>query len=502
MNKTLFILCLFCWFSSSAQLDTLLSGKVTFGNYDPFFNTQEGISHHTVFRPYLSHQMDEIGYSKANDSSTSTRHLSWFPVGNILHNTLFADETQSSYRLGIGIGVNYEIGSTFQLRGTVAANYFEQSSDLDFTHRILPNTYFPNSNLTDPIRREVDPRFRASYTPNKFFNFQAGIDQNFVGEGARSMLQGDHVAPAPFAEIQSSIWKIQFVNLYQFFRENKNGTRLPKFASSHMLNVQFTDRFQFGVFESVVFMPKDENWTRGFEIDYLNPFLFYRPQDYNIGSQDRLVIGTNLSYNFGPILVYGQFVLDDFVLAEIRARSRWWANKYGGQVGFKGKFNLNTFQIQYRSELNFARPFTFSHINESTTYGHQGIPLAHPLGANFVESYSEFTLKLNNPWEISAMFMYAQQGGQDSEEGVSYGNDIYVPYTDRPEEYGYYIGGNGQLNRARMSLEVKYEIIPKIKLTAFVRPIVELQSGANNAQIFMFFTGIRTSLWNERSFDY
>lgn len=502
MNKMFFILCVFYWFSAIAQSDSRLSGKVNFGNFDPFFDAEEGLQHHTLFRPYLSHQVNRIGYALGKNTSDSARHFSLFPVGNILYSSLFDTEIQSSYRLGMGIGLNYEIGHTFHLRGTITTHYFEQDQSLDFTHRILPNTFYPNSDLSDPIRREMDPKFRASYTPNHFFNFQAGIDHNFIGEGARSLLQGDHVAPAPFAKIQSSIWKIQFVNLYQFFRENKDGTRLPKFASSHMLNLQLTDRFQFGVFESVIFMPKDENWTRGFEIDYLNPFLFYRPQDYNIGSQDRLVIGTNLSYNFGPILFYGQFVLDDFVLAEIRARSRWWANKYGGQIGFKGKMKFKTGQLQYRSELNFARPFTFSHINESTTYGNQGIPIAHPLGANFVESYSELILKLDSPWEISATFMYAQQGGQDSEEGISYGNDIYVPYTDRPEEYGYFIGGNGQLNRARMSVELRYEIIPKIKLTGFVRPIIERQSGANNTQFFMFLAGIRSSLWNERSFDY
>ena len=486
--------------------------RIGFLNYDPFFDTLRNTFEHSVFKPaqqLVFGEREVEGYSISVDKSLvgetfviqKSNEFNFFPVVNQLVSHVASPEEEiTSFRSGLGVGALFNLSQQFYFRGTITANYYERDAQASLENSILPNTYFFNGDQN--VRREVDPRFRASYTPNRFFNFQAGIDHNFIGEGDRSMLQGDYIAPAPFAQIRSKIWKIEFLNLYQFFREEVAGETLPKFAASHMVNFQATERFQIGLFESVVFMPKDDNWTRGFEMDYLNPFLFYRPQAYSIGSQDRLLIGTNMSYNFGPLMLYGQFALDEFVLGELLGRTRWWGNKYAGQLGFKGKAKTKKTLITYRSELNFARPFTYSHINESTTYGHQGIPLAHPLGANFVESFSTIAVAFKNSLRFEGSLMLVRQGGQDSQPGLSYGNNIYDPYTDRPEEYGFFIGENGQLNRARASLEVSYEVIPSIRLQAFVKPMFEIQRGITSQTFPMIFGGIRTNLWNERSFSF
>lgn len=497
---------------SNKQHKIIKHERIGFLNYDPFYDTLRNDFEHSVFKPapQLAFGKREVeGYAVSVDKSLDgektviekSNDFNFFPVVNQLASYVAAPADEvTSFRSGLGVGAIFNLSENFYFRGTITANYYERDAQASLTNSILANTYFFNGNQT--VRREVDPRFRASYTPNKFFNFQAGIDHSFIGEGKRSLLQGDYMAPAPFAQIRSKIWKLEFLNLYQFFRENVAGETLPKFAASHMVNFQATERFQMGLFESVVFMPKDENWTRGFEMDYLNPFLFYRPQSYSIGSQDRMLIGTHLSYHFGPVMLYGQLALDEFVLGELVGRTRWWANKYAGQLGFKGKATTKNTFITYRSELNFARPFTYSHVNESTTYGHQGMPLAHPLGANFVESYSSIAVAFKSSLRLEAEVMLVRQGGQNSQAGLSYGNNIYAPYTDRPEDYGFFIGENGQLNRTRVSLEISYDVIPSIRLQAFIKPIIEIQRGYNNQDLPMIFGGIRTNLWNERSFSF
>src|SRR5690554_7777036 len=67
------------------------------------------------------------------------------------------------------------------------------------------------------------------------------------------------------------------VNIYQFFKEDQNAQFTRKFASTHFFNYKVTKNLQIGVFESVVFAPKDTLLNRGYEVAYLNPFLFYRP---------------------------------------------------------------------------------------------------------------------------------------------------------------------------------------------------------------------------------
>ena len=62
--------------------------------------------------------------------------------------------------------------------------------------------------------------------------------------------------------------------------------------------------------------------------------------------------------------IYTQFLLDEFLLDEIRAGNGWWANKYSWQLGVK----VNNPKSFYRLEFNLARPFTYSHGSEKQNY--------------------------------------------------------------------------------------------------------------------------------------
>lgn len=486
------------------------SSEVGFMNLDPFFGIywHERNTSHSSVKPLVGVQLLNPGYTIYEALTKSTNgqpHFSKtniFPIINALGSlATSALGNRSAARAGAGIGLTSYFGDKLYFRAMVMGSYYQRSLGLDNINSILPNTYLWSENGKG--RNEIQPFFRLSYTPNKFFNFQAGIDHNFIGEGQRSLLLSDFSAPYPFVQIRSTLWKFQFVNLYQFLREREGNQWQSKFASTHYLNFQATKRFQIGLFESVIFQPRDTLLKRGYEWEYLNPFLFYRPTEYSIGSQDKIILGTNFSYNFGQVMLFGQFVIDDFVLSELRSRSRWWSNKYAGQFGFKGKGRLSqNVTITYSSEINFARPFTFSHLNQGTNWGHQGIPLGHPLGANFVESFSFVEINIKRKLRIRAELMVAQQGGQDSNEEFMYGEDIYRSYTERPFEYGYFIGGNGQLNRTRLTLEAAFMVIPKIQLEAFIRPAMEWRSGSVNEQVLFVFGGIRTALWNERSLTY
>lgn len=490
MRQLITIALIFIVAKATAQVE------IAFGNYDPFFDTTKSLSPHSAVKPIMRNTNDEVGYA-LNDREENKTFV--YPVVNQLGLISSSESGLSSVRTGVGVGFSSTLNDKFHIRGTVLGSYFE--GDEDIRNSILPNTYFWNGN--DEVRREVQPNIRASFTPNKFFNFQAGIDQNFIGEGERSMILGDYGAPYPFFQMRSSLWKFEFVNIYQFFRERDfNNDWVPKYASSHYLNFQATERFQFGVFESVIFQPTDTLLKRGYEWEYLNPFLFYRPAEYKIGSQDKVVIGTHFSYNLDFLMIYGQFVLDEFLLNELVNRTRWWGNKYAGQFGFKGKGTIKNVNIEYLSEINFSRPFTFTHLDYRTNYAHQGMALGHPLGANFVESYSTLSLAFKNDLKIKTTFMFAQQGGLDSNEEFGFGEDIYRTYTEKPFEHGYFIGGNGKLNRARWSVEVSYPVIKKLKIDAFIRPIFEWRTGAVTGQTTFVFAGIRTALWNERSLSF
>ncbi len=424
-----------------------------------------------------------------------------FPTVDVLGSQSFEDNAYS-FRGAIGVGLTFQANDKWQGRAIFNIGSSISSSNANPFNSILQNSFYRSSDSANAFI--FQPRARISYTPTDFFEIQTGIDHHFIGEGNRSMLLSDFGAPRAFLRLKTEFWKIEFSNLYQLLRENVSGNRINKFAATHTLDFHISQNFKIGLFESVVFAPQDTLMNRGFEVEYLNPFLFYRPTEYSIGSQDRLLIGLNTSYQLRNLMLYAQLVIDDFVLDEILNRTRWWANKYGGQFGVKSSTQIFNHDIRWLTEINFARPFTYSHLSEVTVYGNQGIPLAHPLGANFVESFSEARFFVSERLSVGATFMFAQQGGQNSNDSIMFGQDIYRSYTERPYEYGFKIGGDGKLNRIRGTLELNYLVSKKLKINAFVRPGLEIRKTNTQPSITLpfVFGGIRTQLWNERSLTF
>jgi hypothetical protein len=500
MNKLLTIALLFQCSFFIAQ--TEINSEVNYLNYDAFFESNAlGVNPvlPNMSKPY------QPGYelpwvSKQDKYKDNYLHI--FPVVNVLGSFKSDESSTNSANLGAGFGITTQLTKKFYARLLLTGNAFNRAgSDLAYSS-IFRSAFWEGTNGSTTL--SLQPRFRMSYSPYDFLNIQAGIDQHFIGQGQRSMLLGDYGAPYPFAQLRTKIWKLEIVNIYQFFKENQNSQLTRKFASTHFFNFNVTERFQIGLFESVVFAPKDTLLNRGYEVAYLNPFLFYRPTEYGLGSQDRLLIGLNTSYQFDHFMVYGQLAVDDFVLKELVNRTRWWANKYSGQIGFKGKEKLVNGQLRWLTELNFSRPFTYSHLSVATNYGNQGRPLAHPLGSNFVEVFAESSMHFNSNFTLSARFFFAQQGGSDGSDSVSYGSDVYQPYNNYPYEYGFRIGGNGKVNRYHFSMEGSFRISEKLMIDAFIRPGVELNNISQDSYKtqFLVFCGIRTSLWNERSFSF
>jgi hypothetical protein len=495
-----------------------LRSMIAWSNFDPFLDTinntleSEYFLHkNSAIKPAIVNQnrllfSPLLRESKITERNNKIELFSW-PVANVIfgHSRI---QNKSNLSSRIGVGGAFSLASEngkWHVRGSLLANSYSTDSLNDQRYEILPNSYFSVENGL-----EVQPQFRASYKPNRFFHFQTGIDHNFIGDGVRSMLLGDYTSPYPFFKARSRLWRFEFINIYQFLDESVNNQSIPKFTAAHYLNFSVSERFKIGLFETVIYSPKDNYLTRGMEWEYFNPFIFYRPIEYGLGSQDKIVLGTNLNYSFDNLLFYGQFVIDDFVLNEIVNRTRWWANKYGGQIGFKGRKKVGNHLLTYQTELNFARPFTFSHLDERTVYGHQGIPLAHPLGGNFAEILMQLNLRFKNSLNVGLEVFFVQQGGEDGNDTLSYGNDIYNPYTNRPtlpnstlyQEYGYRIGGNGKVNRLRVMPQFSYTVYKKWNLQVFAHIGYEWTAGESNRGIPLFLGGIRTDIWNERSFSF
>lgn len=356
---------------------------------------------------------------------------------------------------------------------------------------LKPKSYFQSQNSFGYTYSEV--RGRIGYTPNDVFQFQAGLDHQFIGEGNRSLFLSDYGVPSPFGQIRTRFWRVEYTVLYQFFREQFNDQWKQKNGATHHISLNATKWLNFGVFETVIFQPKDTLLNRGYEVEYLNPVIFYRPQEYALGSSDNVLLGLSMTAKWRKHVFYGQFILDEFSLAEWRAKSGWWANKYGGQIGLKGRFEKNKHYWFYRLEFNAVRPYTYAHLSSGQNYGNQGGTLAHPYGGNFMEILAECKFNYEK-WHVDVFAAYSLRGLDKN--GISYGGDLYQPYTLRPFEYDHKIGQGQGLNRFHIFVRMHYPIFKKTELRAFIENHLSYSTLSSRWQ-YNPVIGIRSFLWND-----
>jgi len=401
--------------------------------------------------------------------------------------------------LNSGVNLNASYSKYISFSTTITTALYSLDSLLDDYNYVERS----NSIHFNPSFKDVDVRGNVQITPNRYFTISGGIDNYFIGNGDRSLLLDNKSKAYPFASLKTKIWRFELLNLYQFLKEEEGGIEKNKYSSTHYLSTQLGRGFNISLFETVIFQPKDTLQNRGYELEYLNPILFYRPTEYSLGSSDNVLLGLNINWKRKRTMLYGQFIIDDLNIAELRAKSNWWANKYGAQLGVKGTVSIKNHSIKYLSEVNVVRPFTYAHLNESQIYGHSEFPLAHPAGANFIESYSFIRSNIKKNLNIMLSYQYLLKGGLESTSDISYGNNIYDPYTNRPNDFGFKIGENGRLIQQRFRMEINYQLPHKLQANLFCQALLTHQfSNQKTENIPGVLFGVRSNFTKNHSFNY
>jgi hypothetical protein len=275
----------------------------------------------------------------------------------------------------------------------------------------------------------------AIWRPSKVFNLQVGRDKHFWGDGHRSLFLSDISAAFPYVKQQTTIWKLQYSSVFAWLQDwsQYNGAASSirkKYASFHYISFNAAKWLNIGVFESVIWQGEDQSRNRGFDPNYLNPIVFFRPVEYSLGSSDNAMLGFAFKIRFNKNnQLYSQLILDEFFLKEIKDWTRgWWANKQGVQIGYKC-FNFGTVKNLFmQTELNIVRPYTYTHGSAQQNYSHAGMPLAHPTGANFAEMIGILSYNLKG-MTLTGKLVGIRYGMDPA--GKNYGQNIFMSYLTR-----------------------------------------------------------------------
>lgn len=283
----------------------------------------------------------------------------------------------------------------------------------------------------------------------RHINVQFGHDRNFIGNGYRSLIFSDFGPPTWFIKGNVKVWKINYLFLLNQMVADVVGnvsglTSMDKgyplkYNALHHLSVNVGKKLTLGVFESVIFSPDDPTGTDHFRLDYLNPIIFYRAVEQQNGSSDNVLLGFDFKYlPVRKLSLYGQFVLDEFVIKEIRAGNGWWANKFAVQLGGKYVDAFGVPNLDLQGELNIIRPYTYSHSSTYGNYSNYRQPLAHPLGANVQEAVGILRYQPIPRLNVTGKLVLIKTGRDRA--GENWGGNILQSNRNLPQVYGNKIG--------------------------------------------------------------
>jgi hypothetical protein len=470
----------------------------TYNEYDAYLNNAN--NSHTGVKPYLYNEVREyvdldalknklitpkstwFGRKLFNEHMVYVQGKDfWFTINPVVDLQLGKDnegiKTYNNTRaiqVNGGIGKNLNFSTSFYESQGRFANYVNE-----YAESIKPSggnpAIIPGRGIAKPFQEDAYdyPVAEAyiSYTPSSHFNFQFGRGKNFIGDGYRSLFLSDVASPYPYFKISTNFWKIKYTNFFMWMQDVRpeltvDGAYKQKYMAMHYLDWNVTKKFNIGLFEAVIW---DDVNDRGFDINYLNPLIFYTAVEFATGSRaGNTTLGLSLKYKMKAITLYSQLLLDDFRVGEMTSNNGWWANKFGVQFGAKYYNAFNVENLFLQAEFNAVRPYTYSHDELNYNFGHNNQPLAHLWGANFREAVGIMNYA-KNCWFANAKIVIGKKGFDfaDGTDTKSYGGDVFADNDDRGSDYENKIGQGNVANVFIGDLQLGYLLNPATNLKLF-----------------------------------
>ncbi|RTY90024.1 gliding motility protein RemB [Flavobacterium sp. GT3R68] len=449
----------------------------------------------------------------------------WFTMNPIFDVQLGkSDPSDAKYTFVNTRGIQIQGGLLEQLNFTTTI-YESQGRFADYYNRyaesIRPNggnpAIIPGIGIAKGFKSDAydfpSAEANLTYTPSKFINLQMGYGRNFIGDGYRSLLEGDGASPYPYVKINTNFWKIKYTNTYMWLKdvttaETVDRTYATKYMANHYLSWNAAKRLNIGLFESVVWANTND---RGFDVSFVNPIIFYRSVEFASSARTgNALLGATAKVKWSnQFNLYGQFLLDEFSLGDIKKQEKSWKNKFGYQLGVKyfNAFHVDNLLLQL--EYNHVRPYVYAHSDPLTNYGHNNQSMGHQWGGNFKE-FIVTTRYHNGRYYADAKITYGERGLDfaDSGPNSNYGGNIYRDYDiDRYAEKGVKVGQGNKTNIFIADLQAGYLVNPMMNMKVFASLIYRnfdptQETAATFKESTTWFSiGIRADVFNWY-FDY
>ncbi len=474
-----------------------------YAQFDGAMN-QVGTNNHTASKPYTYAEVSKYYNLKAVNQSLQKNVSSWlgrkwwnenmvqiqgedywFSLNPIVDLQLGkASDTDASYtyvntralnfRGGLGKQINFTT-TFFESQGRFAGyfnDYAESIKPSGGNPAIVPGVGIAKRFKTDAYDFPLADA-NITFAPSKIFDLQLGYGRNFIGDGYRSLLEGDGASPYPYFKINTNFWKIKYTNTYMWMKDVRpevtaEKTYATKFMANHYLSWNVSNKLNLGFFESVVWT--DSN-NRGFDINFVNPIIFYRAVEFGSSSKSgNALLGLTGKYKWNNnINLYSQFLIDEFSVSDVGAGNQSWKNKFGFQIGAKYFNAFNVKDLLFQVEFNHVRPYVYSHSAVITNYGHNNQSVGHQWGGNFKELIVIGRYHKGRLFGDAKLTMGTRGLDFDTAaDSFNYGGNIYKSYdANRPYDTGVKVGQGNKTNIFIADIQGGYLINPMTNLKLF-----------------------------------
>jgi hypothetical protein len=414
---------------------------------------------------------DNFEYSNSPDTKTKK---SFWGTGLYKHKAAFYDVDVPELRLIVNPvaylkleydnarkGLTYINNRGIEIRGNVGSHisFYTQCSDeiqrlntwnqqYKNQYEVVPGTSFLQNVQTSTGDTTLFNYWMASgyvaFQAGKVFDLQFGHGRNFLGNGYRSMILSDFSPDNLYLRLNTRVWRINYTNIwgemYDFvpFISRSSTIKRHYFATTHA-SINITKRLNIGLVQSVSFQRDSGHASRGYDLQYLNPIIFYKPVENSLNSPDKAIVGMDFKYNFARhVSLYGQFMISEIKTEELFSGRGWWGNKQAIQLGAKYIDIFNVSNLDLQVEMNQAAPYMYTSFDSKNAYVNFNQNMAHPTGANFREFIGIVRYQPFDKLFITAKGIYNTYGNDTN--GSNWGKDIRLSYNSRMQEFGNYIG--------------------------------------------------------------
>lgn len=416
-----------------------------------------------------------IDFSLGRDlNDTSDRKLFQNTRGAIINVDLF-----KNFSFSTALFENQSRFSSYENRRYIGAGELYPKAPSGYQNN-ADNAVIPGAARTKPFKEDgFDYAYaigHLSYLPHKSLRISAGNNQQFVGDGHRSILLSDNTVGSPYFRVDWNIspkfkmtyHRARMLNLLR--RSISSSAEVyyeTKGYSVNYFSYLPTENISVSLFEGSIWNRGDSLTSKFSHPLYYNPVPTISTFILNGKNEVSTLLGINTSATIGlKHRVYGQLAINNMNI-----------ELFAAQLGYRGYdyFGLDDFLLQI--EWNHLPPGFYNNSNSRMNYVNNNLPLGHVKGDGFDEALFRLTYMYKRFYleqSTSIYFLYA------------YNEASLLPITQTLESSNYTI--------VNSRTELGYRFNKKMNLTFY--GALQYRSEKVFTDNALIYIGLRTSIIN------